>query len=70
MSGRRCCGNIKLPKNLIKEGMENSCHNLAYKICEECGNYFCHNHINPEKHDCESLEKPSSLTGGENKNGN
>ena len=45
-----CNGKIKIPKKLIKKGITDECHNIAYKICGVCRKYFCHNHI--YKHQC------------------
>jgi hypothetical protein len=45
-----CNGKIKLPKRLVKEGVEDGCHTIATKLCQNCGKHFCHNHI--KKHAC------------------
>lgn len=48
----QCVGKIKLPKRLIKEGVDGRCHNIAYEVCPDCKGYYCHYHINRGKHEC------------------
>ena len=47
-----CQGNIYLPKRLIKQGISDECHNLAFTICKDCGKAYCYNHI--KKHKCQN----------------
>ena len=52
----QCNGSIYLPNRLIDKGVDNRCHNFAYKLCSYCGKYYCHNHITRSKHLCDELE--------------
>jgi len=54
---QQCCKIIDIPKRLKQPGVDARCQKYTKKICEKCGNYFCYLHIEPEKHECESLEK-------------
>ena len=46
----QCQGKISIPKRLINEGVEDSCHNFGYYECPKCKGKFCHNH--QFKHNC------------------
>lgn len=46
-----CEGKIKIPKYLLKQGVEDNCHNIATEYCEDCGKHFCFRHISRDKHD-------------------
>lgn len=52
-----CQGKIKLPKRLITQGVEDSCHNIATYYCEDCGKEFCSKHSSRNKHNCDDSIK-------------
>ncbi len=52
-----CCRKSKIPKRLLKEGVDSSCHNFGTEFCETCGMYFCYRHIDPKKHKCKRKEE-------------
>jgi hypothetical protein len=48
----QCVGKIKIPKRLLLEGVDDRCHNFAFKVCPVCRGWYCHNHIKKDKHEC------------------
>lgn len=53
-----CEGKIKLTNKDRANGIiDDSCHNYASQICEDCGKGLCHNHINRDKHKCDDSIK-------------
>jgi hypothetical protein len=52
-----CAGKIKLPKRLMKEGVDDGCYNFAFKKCSDCNKWLCHIHIKKDKHECVGVKE-------------
>jgi len=37
--------------------VDKGCHHFGLEYCEDCGKYYCHNHINRDKHNCDDSVK-------------